>query len=154
MRKPVKNKLLNLIILHITKLNFMKKAFVLIVLFTILSCSNSDNDSNTNTDGFNPPAWIQGTWKNSDTQGGFSFSSDNVCSVSPSMQICYKETLANYNKAGLTTSINESINSQTEYKFSYTVQGGLTVEYHLKKGTADNVIYFVSVSGEIPLTKQ
>ena len=138
----------------------MKKSILILLFVSLLfSCSNSDssNSSSTNNKSFHPPSWIQGTWvqyfDNVTSGSGYKFTSDNVCQVLPGYQQCFKEMLDIYSNPNVVVTVNESINTNTEYKFSYTIQS-VTSEYYFKKGTVNNTIYQISGGNEIEFTKQ
>ena len=139
----------------------MKKTISILLLSLIItSCSKSDseNSSSANNKSFHPPAWIQGTWVqfygNISSGSGYKFTSDNVCQVISGGQTCYKELLNTYDNSNIEVNVNESINTNNEYKFSWTIQAS-TVKLHFKKGTDNKTIFQVYEGvGDIPLTKQ
>ena len=130
----------------------MKKLILLATLFAILSCSSSDNNSTSSNISFNPPSWIQGTWIGI-IGSGYKFTTNNVCQIVSTNQNCFNEMLQMYSGSGGSVSVVESINTNTEYKFSYTVQSS-TTEFYFKKGATNNVIYIFSNGSNTPLTKQ
>lgn len=134
----------------------MKKLLFVFTALLLFSCSSSsdDNNNSSNSD-FHPPAWIQGTWKD-DTSFGYKFTSDNVCLLVSINQNCFKEMINNYNASiPNSSSVNESIKSDTEYKFSYTVQG-TTQYFHFKKITNTKIEFVNPTQGlpNIPYIKQ
>ena len=111
----------------------MKKVILLIFFTTLLSCSSDDNNSKDSKNSFNPPAWIQGRWINNEIIPlGFKFSKNDVCNIQYTTDLCIKAALDIYNGTQAQISIDEEIKSDTEYKFSYTVQG-TTINYHFIK---------------------
>lgn len=112
----------------------MKKLIFLLSFVTLLSCSSSDDNSSNNNSSnskFHPPAWIQGKWM-SEISVGYKFTSDNVCTVMSTTETCLKEMVEQYNTHGTNATVNESIVSGSEYKFSYTVQS-VTQTFHFIK---------------------
>jgi hypothetical protein len=104
--------------------------FLFLLSVFITGCSTSDDSSNSEL--FNPPSWIQGTWKN-DISFGYIFTSNNVCQINFSNEICFKEMIEDYNATiPNTASVNEIVNNDTEYKFSYSVYS-VTQFFHFKK---------------------
>lgn len=103
---------------------------------TLVSCSKSDDNGGkkeqTQNKKFNPPAWIQGTWANEDTDDflKYRFTQDNFCTtVGPSEQ-CWKE-LVNMSAPNFEVTLVEKATDQ-EYKVSIT-QMGSTINYHFVK---------------------
>lgn len=110
----------------------MKK--LLLVVFSsvfLFGCTSSDDDSASNNS-FNPPSWIQGRWLEESKTFGYKFSTNNVCLISSSTDACFKESMDVYNGTQIITSVNEEIKSDTEYKFSYTIQS-MTQYFHFVK---------------------
>lgn len=107
--------------------------FYSLLIFLLISCSSSsESNDNASINLFNPPNWIQGVWRDN-TSSGFKFTNDNVCELTAVSQHCYKEMVNNSNMAiPNSATVNESVISDNEYKFSYTVQGQ-TVFYHFIK---------------------
>ncbi|MXO06171.1 hypothetical protein [Flavobacterium sp. HBTb2-11-1] len=128
---------------------------ILAVFFVLISCSSTE-DSQTAQNQISPPSWIQGTWMqtsgNASSGIGYKFSSDNICSILLTTQNCYKEMMETYKNTGAKTSTSESVKTDTEYKFSLTVQG-TTTELHFKK-VDSKTIYLVAGNINTPLTKQ
>lgn len=132
----------------------MKKIILLITSIILLSCSSSDNSSSTNAASeFHPPSWIQGVWRD-EASFGFKFTSNNVCQLASTNQNCFKEMIDSYNQTnGITTSVDEEIISNDEYKFSYTVSA-VTQYFHFVK-ESNNTIEYVQPNGMNPIyTKQ
>lgn len=127
----------------------MKKLLFIFTALLLFSCSSSSDDNSSSNSNFNPPTWIQGKWTNT-IGSGYKFTSNNVCSVSLGGDICYKEMLDNYNKVGATSTINESIITDTEYKFSYAVQGSTVYFHFIKKSNSE--IQIVSQIQDLPNT--
>ncbi len=124
------------------------------LLFVVLltSCSSS-SDNNSSSNLFNPPNWIQGTWRDN-ASFGFKFTPDNVCQLVSTNENCFKEMINSYNASiPNSSSVDEEINTNTEYKFSYTVQS-TTQYFHFIKLT-NNTIEYHQDSGVSPVyTKQ
>ena len=50
---------------------------LLITLIIFTSCSNNNDDGNSNIE-FNPPAWIQGIWFLENSPSGYKFTSNDI----------------------------------------------------------------------------
>lgn len=111
----------------------MKKLLlVLISAVFLFGCSSSDDNSSSNTS-FNPPSWIQGRWMAESTGvSGYRFTNNDVKSVIMTTEFSFGEQIKSVNNVGGKTSINEEIKTNTEYKFSYTLQSA-TQYYHFIK---------------------
>ncbi|AWG20441.1 hypothetical protein FFWV33_02300 [Flavobacterium faecale] len=115
----------------------MKKViYFLTLLLLTISCSDSSTDNSTNSDNksFHPPTWIQSRWT-TDLGGskfGYNFKSNDVCTIINSTDNCFKAMLNIYKGTQAIISVNEEIISETEYKFSYTIQS-FTQYYHFIK---------------------
>ncbi|MDO8316599.1 MAG: hypothetical protein Q7T12_03655 [Flavobacterium sp.] len=137
----------------------MKKLLFFLSFATILSCSKSDDDSNSNgsSANFNPPAWIQGTWMQDvggTPFGGFKFTSNNICQKTTILtDQCFKEMLDLYNSAGANATVSELIKSDTEYKCSWTVQG-ITQTYYFRKINSTKIEWISGTSINPILIKQ
>lgn len=116
----------------------MKKLLLMAsaMVFT-LSCSSSDdsssNNSNSNSSSkITPPGWIHGNWMREDISNiGYTFSSNDLCTVVGGSQYCQKEYINLYNGTGVVTNVVQSI-SDTEYKCSVTISMQ-TSTYHFQK---------------------
>ena len=133
----------------------MKK---LLLLFTatlaISACSGDDDNSRTNNTSFNPPTWVQGTWTYNagGQETGLKFTSDNVCTVSNSNAICYKEALALYNGTNAQTSVKEE-NTASKYDVDINIAGNI-VSYHIVKVSTTQINWVINSSSTLTLTKQ
>jgi hypothetical protein len=117
----------------------MKKLFYLLVVILIFSCSSPSSDDN-NSSNFNPPSWIQGTWKDN-ASFGFKFTSNNVCQLISTNQNCFKEMIDYYNASiPNSATVEEETISETEYEFSYTVSG-VTQYFHFIKLSNTSIEY-------------
>lgn len=82
----------------------MKKIVLLFTFIVLLSCSNSDDNSNTSSSPYSPPAWIQGTWGLKANgisifadQAFYKFTEDNVCQITSGIStLCWKETVLQF----------------------------------------------------------
>lgn len=109
----------------------------------ILSCSSSD-DSSSSSD-FNPPAWIQGNWKEeNDIDLGLKFSSNNVIIINPTIETSLQGLIDTSRKAG-TTSVDETI-SNTSYSVKLNFYGGSSTTYTFNK-TSTNKIVWSQIAG-------
>jgi hypothetical protein len=107
----------------------MKKLLFAFTSLLLLSCSTSSDDDNNSSNLFNPPSWIQGTWSNE--IAGFVFKKNDFCSKVSNLEICLNESLVAAKKSGASVNVDEDT-SESEYKFSYTIQGQ-TSYYHFIK---------------------
>lgn len=129
----------------------MKKLLFIFSLFLILSCSNSDDSHNSDSD-FNPPEWIQGEWliENDYDSSGilFSFKKHDFCitNIGISKQ-CYQDFVNQFRKGSNEVTVTETFNSN-----SYTVEisyfGGQSLIYSFKKLT-NNSIEWTTVPGSV-----
>lgn len=99
----------NLFITSIT----MKKLFLLFSLIIITSCSTSDDDKIEATNYFNPPAWIQGVWKEPNSGATFTFSNDNVICRLNDHKVNFKENADDLKKMGAYVNVQETIKNDT-----------------------------------------
>ena len=109
---------------------------MLLVLFStalLFGCSSSDDDVSGANTSFNPPAWIQGRWIEQ-TLGiiGYKFTNKDFILITGTTEASIGEQVNFFNNSTIKASINEEINSSTEYKFSYTIQS-LTQHFHFVK---------------------
>lgn len=130
----------------------MRKLLFVLSLVILFSCSSSSDDDNS-SNLFNPPSWIQGTWKDG-LSLGYRFSSNDFCLLASSLETCHRQTLEHFQKSGASVNVDEDI-SENEYKFSYTIQGQ-TSYYHFKKITNTKIELVNPVQGQpnTALTKQ
>ena len=121
----------------------MKKLILLTTLFAILSCSSSDDKAaNSNTTSINPPAWIQGTWKDKDNFEGFKFTNNDFCIISSAG---YVTTTDCFGKSLPVMNLKETINN-TDYILEITL-GSATFKYHFKKISATKIQWEVIEGG-------
>jgi len=132
----------------------MKKLFLLAVLCGLLSCSDDDTNSTTTSKEFHPPAWTHGTWiyNAGGQEMGLKFSADNVCTVTNSTAICYKESLALYEGTQAQTSVTEDI-SETVYDVTINISGAIN-SYHIEKVSPTQINWVINSSSTATLTKQ
>ena len=110
----------------------MKKLFLVLFSTVFLFGCSSDGDSGSNTS-FNPPSWIQGRWIEENLNFmGYRFTNNDVMLITGTSESSFGEDVKFFNNAGGDASINEEINSSTEYKFSYTLQS-VTQYFHFVK---------------------
>ena len=112
----------------------MKKVVFLFILFVLLSCSSSEEGS-SNSD-FNPPAWIQGTWRQegstAGTGVGFKFSTNDLCTLIYTAEQCQQGMIYEMRKSGQTATVDETI-SNTSYSAKINYYGGQSVTYSFIK---------------------
>ncbi len=125
----------------------MKKLFFFLSFATILSCSKSDDDSNSNASNsdFHPPTWIQGTWQQEGSTGtsglGFKFSSNDLCTLISTAEQCQKGIIDIMRKSGQNSTVDETITS-TSYSAYITYGGtGQSVTYSFKKLSNNSIEY-------------
>lgn len=112
----------------------MKKFFLFLSFATILSCSSSDDNLNSNAF-YQPPTWIQGTWgyKASQGIGGtavYKFETDNICQVNSIVSTCWKETANLYKSTNATNVIAEDTQTATTYEAKIGALGSvITVKF-------------------------
>ena len=69
----------------------MKRITLLLVAaITVVACGKGDDKNESNTKKFNPPAWIQGTWLDSNNIG-YKFEVNDFCVIVPTQEICYNQ---------------------------------------------------------------
>ena len=76
----------------------MEKVFI---LFTSITFSSSDDDNNNSFTYFNPPEWIQGTFRQSSDTNlgvGFRFTDNDFCNIITNAVQCYKKQLRSFAK--------------------------------------------------------
>lgn len=132
----------------------MKKLLFVFTALLLFSCSSSSDDNNSSNSLFHPPTWIQGTWKDIDGITGFTFKKNDFCSLAVNFETCLNENLVAAKKAGASVNVDETI-SESEYKFSYTIQGSTTY-FHFKKITNTKIELVNPIQGmpNAPLIKQ
>jgi translation initiation factor 2 gamma subunit (eIF-2gamma) len=118
-----------------------KLVLALALIFTILSCSKSDENSFNNPTGngsgdFHPPVWIQGTWGGDDVAGGqirlFRFTANDFISINPSGEQSNQGLINQTRSTGSTVSVVETI-SATKYKVAMNFPGGKSLIYEFTK---------------------
>jgi len=88
----------------------MKKLLLLLALIIITSCSTSDDDKTVEKNYFNPPVWIQGTWKEPKTGATFTFTRDNVICNLNKTEINFKKNATDVKDLGGHINVQETIN--------------------------------------------
>ncbi|WP_144439127.1 hypothetical protein [Lutibacter profundi] len=133
-----------------------KTLLIIGVLLLTFSCSKDDDSSLSS---FNPPSWIIGTWLDKTepewTQvGGFKFTNDNIIDLNAEgVEILnYKVGLQSAIDIGITT-IEEIITSNS-YEIRITTNGLTNLIYKFSKGATNTIVYKLTPSIEIILTKQ
>lgn len=114
----------------------MKKIFGLIILilitFSISSCSSDDNSGNNNS-AINPPDWIIGTWfgqvGETNSGLGFKFTSNDFCSIAGSQTSCFAEPV---NQSQGIITVEEVVDSEN---YIITINNNNTVSntFHFRK---------------------
>lgn len=116
----------------------MKKVVFLFSLFALLSCSSSDES--TNNSDFNPPTWIQGTWKYGDSGVGFKFSSNNIYVLTPPSEQSLQGLVDLARNGGQATSVEETT-LNTSYSAKMNFYGGQSTTYTFKKLSDTKIEY-------------
>jgi len=132
----------------------MKKIILILITSATLSCSGDDNKSSQNNTYFNPPEWIQGTFKQSSDANlgvGFKFTDNDFCNVIVNATQCYKEQLQSFSNVGGVADVEETI-TDTEYAVEITLQSS-TVYYRFLKISSTKIMW-ISSSGNFELNKQ
>ena len=130
----------------------MKKVLLLFSLFLMLSCSNSDDNTNSSKSDFHPPAWIQGTWNQEGSNGSsgvlFSFSVNDFCLTTMGVaKQCQQEYVNQIKKINTAVTVTETITA-TAYTAEIKYFAGQSVIYSFRK-LADNKIEWTAVSGSV-----
>ena len=130
----------------------MKKVFLLCSLFVMLSCSNSDDNSNSSNSDFHPPAWIQGNWIQEGSNGAFgtafSFSANDFCMTNMGIaKQCQQEFVNLYRQPGYAVTVIETITA-SNYTAEIKYFGGQAVIYSFKK-LSNTSIGWTSVPGAV-----
>jgi len=134
------------------------KTILIIALFLLtISCSKDDDSDSSSS--FNPPSWIIGTWLDKSEPewaqaGGFKFTNDNIINLNADgVEILnYKDGYQSTIEIGLTT-INETITSNS-YEIKITTNGLTNPIYKFNKGDATTIVYQLTSSIDVVLTKQ
>ncbi|HEX8577568.1 MAG TPA: hypothetical protein VF677_14875 [Flavobacterium sp.] len=103
---------------------------------------------------FNPPEWIQGTFRQVAATGwgvGSRFTDNDFCIIMVNAIQCYKEQLQSFTNVGGITRVKETITG-TRYAVAITLQSS-TVHYKFRKISAIT-IEWVSGTGDFKLHKQ
>lgn len=128
---------------------------VIIILLTSVTFSSSDDDNNNNSSAyFNPPEWIQGTFRQSSDTNlgvGFRFIDNDFCNITINAVQCYNKQLQSFANVGGIANVKETI-TDTQYSIEITLQSS-TVYYEFRK-ISDIKIEWVSASGNFKLNKQ
>ncbi|MFV8354944.1 hypothetical protein ACNQGB_02015 [Flavobacterium sp. XS1P32] len=128
----------------------MKNVFLLFSLFLMLSCSNSDDNTNSSNSDFHPPAWIQGNWIQEGTAGTsgviFSFSANDFCMTNMGVtKQCQQEFVNLYRKSGNAVTVAETITAIV-YTAEIKYFAGQSVIYSFRK-LANNKIEWTAATG-------
>lgn len=102
----------------------------LLLIFSLVGCGGPSRNL------FNPPSWIQGTWKEA-TFGSetFVFTSDNIVYTTPSSSMDFKVL---YKGQAVTESISDN---------AYTASIAGSVSYSFVKTSATTLDYSITASG-------
>jgi len=102
----------------------MKRIILLLVAaITVVACGKGDDKNESNTKKFNPPAWIQGTWLDSNNIG-YKFEVNDFCVIVPTQEICYNQGIF----ATEVTDVKEEKTDNT-YKVSFRLSNATTYIY-------------------------
>lgn len=125
------------------------KKILLLPLITLslltLNCSGNDDDSTpqqnnpVTTQYFNPPAWIKGSWKISNTSTTyFKFTNDDFILVTP--YTSYKAVLEQTAATGQPAKVVEQI---SDYYYEFTITAGASSGQYKFKKISDTKIQWV-----------
>lgn len=133
------------------KIYLMKKTLLALTLTTLLfvGCSSNNDDDSTpqqnnpvTTQYFHPPAWIQGSWKISNTSTSyFKFSNDNFILVTP--YTSYKAILEQTAATGQPAKVVEQT---SDYYYEFTITAGASSGQYKFKKISDTRIQWVGSS--------
>lgn len=113
----------------------MKRIILLLVAaITVVACGKGDDKNESNTKKFNPPAWIQGTWLDSNNIG-FKFEVNDFCMIVPTQEICYNQGI-------FATEVTDVKEEKTDniYKVSFRLSNATTYTYEFKKKSDTQII--------------
>lgn len=120
----------------------------------MLSCSNSDDNTNSSNSDFHPPAWIQGNWLQNGVMGSsgvlFSFSTNDFCMTNMGLtKQCQQELVNQMRQPGNANAVKvtETITS-TNYTAEIKYFAGQSVIYSFRK-LSNNSIEWTSVPGSV-----
>ncbi len=126
----------------------MKKTLLALTLTTLLfvrCSSNNDDDSipqqnnPVTTQYFNPPAWIKGSWKISNTSTSyFKFTNDDFILVTP--YTSYKAVLTQTAATGQPAKVVEQT---SDYYYEFTITAGASSGQYKFKKISDTKIQWV-----------
>lgn len=129
----------------------MKKVFLLFSLFLMLSCSNSDENTNSSNSDFHPPAWIQGNWGQEGAGSSgvlFTFKTNDFCMTSLGIaKQCQQEFVNLYRKPSNVVTVTETITATT-YTAEIEYFAGQSIIYSFKK-LSNTRIEWISVPGSV-----
>jgi hypothetical protein len=131
----------------------MKKIVFFLSFVTILSCSSSDDNSNSNSSGANyhPPAWIQGTWgykasQDMNEEAVYKFETDNLCQLAGVTSICWKESANQYKNSSAPNVVAEDMATSSTYEAKFG-QGGTIITLKFQKISATQIKWVNTGSG-------
>lgn len=118
----------------------------------MLSCSNSDDNTNSTNSDFHPPVWIQGNWIQEGTVGtsgvAFSFSGNDFCFTNMGIaKQCQQEYVNQMRQPGNAVTVTET-NTATTYTAEIKYFAGQSVIYSFRK-LANNKIEWTAVAGSV-----
>jgi hypothetical protein len=130
----------------------MKKVVLLFSLFFMLSCSNSDDTTNSSNSDFHPPAWILGTWNQEGSDGSsgvsFLFSANDFCFTTMGVaKQCQQEYVNQIKKINTAVTVTETITATT-YIAEIKYFAGQSVIYSFRK-LSNTSIEWISVPGSV-----
>jgi len=129
--------------------NILFKISTILFLYLLLSCSDSEDLTDSNIS-INPPEWIQGTWMSGSF--GFRFENDDFTTINSGTEISYKEQLEFYYGTGEKTSAEETETDET-YRLKLTFPPGQSTIYEYSK-KSETVIVWENQTSKPEFTKQ
>ena len=135
----------------------MKKVFLLFSLLLMLSCSNSDNNTNSSNSDFHPPVWIQGRWLQQGSIGSngvlFNFSEKDFCFTNIGIaNQCQQEFVNQLRLSSNSNVVVTEIITAAKYTAEIKYQAGQSFIYSFRK-LSNNSIEWTAVPGSV-LIKQ
>lgn len=134
----------------------MKKIiFLLFCTVLFFGCSSDDSSSDSNV--YNPPSWIQGTWGYSaDVDAGtndipvYRFTSNNVCQVF-AINFCWKEAIEQDTTNNISGSDTSSDNTYSASLI--TGEGTLTTTISFERVSSTKILLIDNINGDTELDK-
>ena len=131
-----------------------KNLFLLLLCIVTISCSKDDNAHYVNP--ITPPAWVQGTWteENSESQRSvFKITEDDIIVLSGSSEKSQKDHLKSNHDSGVSMGILE-INNEEHYTLEFNYPEGNSVIFRFSKIDEQQISWYKTLDEVVTLTKQ